>query len=46
MPYSIAIKKQAKKKLERLPRNIRAKLTHKINKLGYNSDDPTLDING
>lgn len=44
MIYIIKIKKQAKKKLESLPRNVRAKLTDKINELGYNPDDPILDI--
>lgn len=44
MHYVIKIKKQAKKKLDSLPRNIKAKLVDKINDLGYDPDDPTLDI--
>jgi mRNA interferase RelE/StbE len=36
--------KQAKKKLESLQRSERARLTDKINDLGYNPDDPTLDV--
>jgi mRNA interferase RelE/StbE len=42
--YTIKIMKQAKKKLESLQRSERARLTDKINDLGYNPDDPTLDV--
>ncbi|MSP53370.1 MAG: type II toxin-antitoxin system RelE/ParE family toxin [Gammaproteobacteria bacterium] len=44
MEYAIRIKKQAKKKLESMPRNVRAKIIDKINDLGHNPDDPTLDV--
>ncbi len=44
MSYTIKIMKQAKKKLESLQRSERARLTDKINDLGYNPDDPTLDV--
>ena len=42
--YVIVIKKQAKKKLESLQRSVRARLIDKINALGFDPDDPVLDV--
>lgn len=42
MTYTIQIKKQAKKKLESLPRTLRARLTEKIMTLGLNPDSKEL----
>ena len=44
MPYKVLIRRQAQKKLQSLPRNERLRLAEKINQLGNNPDDPTLDI--
>ncbi len=44
MTYTIIIKKQAKKKLQSLPYFERTRIAEKIEFLGYNPDDPTLDI--
>ena len=44
MPYQILIRRQAQKKLQRLPRDERLRLAEKINQLGENPDDPALDI--
>ena len=35
--------RQARKKLQSLPRNARFRLSEKINQLGQNPDDPALD---
>ncbi|MBI3374351.1 MAG: type II toxin-antitoxin system RelE/ParE family toxin [Betaproteobacteria bacterium] len=43
MPYTIVIRRQARKKLQSLPRGERARLAEKINQLGHNPDDPALD---
>lgn len=44
MPYTVLIRRQARKKLQSLPRNERLKLAEKITQLGQNPDDPALDI--
>lgn len=44
MPYDIVIKRQAKHKLESLPRPERNRITEKIVMLGKRPDNPTLDI--
>jgi len=43
MPYQILMRRQARKKLQSLPRNARVRLSEKINQLGQNPDDPALD---
>ena len=44
MRYMVFIKRQAKRKLQSLSKNERLRLTEKITRLGYNPDDPELDI--
>ncbi len=44
MPYALLIRRQARKKLQSLPRGERARVAEKINQLGQNPDDPLLDI--
>jgi len=44
MPYKVIIKQQARKKLGALAKPDRLRITDKINKLGYNPDDPELDV--
>jgi mRNA interferase RelE/StbE len=44
MTYTLIIKRQAKKKLESLPRPDRTRITEKIIILGKNPDDSKLDI--
>jgi mRNA interferase RelE/StbE len=44
MTYKIVIKRQAKNKLQSLPRNDRVRITEKIVSLEHNPDEPTLDI--
>jgi mRNA interferase RelE/StbE len=45
VPYTIVIKRQAKRKLQSLPRNERNRIAEKINQLGLNPDSPALDVN-
>ena len=44
MHYTILIRKQAKKKLQSLPANIRVKIAEKIEQLGVNPDNALLDV--
>lgn len=44
MPYTLIIKRQAKRKLESLPRAERVRIAEKIYRLGENPDDPELDV--
>lgn len=44
MPYALIIKRQAKKKLQSLPRPERARIAEKVFLLGENPDNPELDI--
>lgn len=44
MPYQVFIKKQARKALQKLSRKCRNQITEKIELLGQNPNDPTLDI--
>ena len=44
MPYTVKIRKQARKKLSSLPRRQRQRIAEKIHKLGLNPDDEKLDI--
>ncbi|MDI6746543.1 MAG: hypothetical protein QMD17_05310 [Rhodocyclaceae bacterium] len=44
MPYTLVIKQQARKKLQSLAKPDRLRIADKINRLGYNQDDPELDI--
>lgn len=44
MPYTIIVRQQARKKLASLSRPDRQRIADKINQLGYNPDDPELDI--
>jgi mRNA interferase RelE/StbE len=43
MSYTVVIKRQARKKLQSLPREERTRLAEKINLLGQNPDNPELD---
>ncbi len=43
MAYSIVIRRQAQKVLSSLPSNTRARLAEKINRLGHDPDDGSLD---
>ena len=43
MSYAILMQRQAKNKLQSLPRNDRVRIAEKISQLGRNPDDPTLD---
>ena len=44
MRYTLLIKKQAKKVLQSLPRTERNRIAEKIQWLGENPDNPSLDI--
>jgi mRNA interferase RelE/StbE len=44
MPYKIIVRQQARKKLQSLSKPDRQRIADKINQLGYNPDDPELDI--
>ena len=44
MPYTVLIKRQAAKKLQSLPRNERTRVAEKIQMLGFDPDDPSLDV--
>lgn len=44
MPYTVLIKRQASKKLQSLPSNERTRIAEKIQMLGFNPDDPSLDV--
>ena len=44
MPYTVIIKRQAKRKLQSLPRAERTRIAEKIYQLGRNPDDPALDV--
>jgi mRNA interferase RelE/StbE len=44
MPYTIIVKQQARNKLQSLAKPDRVRIAEKINQLGYNPDDPGLDI--
>lgn len=44
MAYTVLIKRQAAKKLQSLPRNERARVAEKIQLLGFDPDDPLLDV--
>lgn len=44
MPYTIQIKREAKKKLQSLSRTDRTRIAEKIDLLGLNPDNPTLDV--
>ncbi|MCC8997775.1 MAG: type II toxin-antitoxin system RelE/ParE family toxin [Nitrosomonas sp.] len=43
-PYSLLIRSQAKKKLQNLPRTDRFRIAEKLEQLGRNPDDNSLDI--
>ncbi len=43
-PYSLLIRSQAKKKLQSLPRTDRFRIAEKLEQLGRNPDDVSLDI--
>lgn len=43
-PYSLLIRSQAKKKLQSLPRPDRFRIAEKLEQLGRNPDDASLDI--
>lgn len=43
-PYSLLIRSQAKKKLQGLPRSKRFRIAEKLEQLGRNPDDSSLDI--
>ena len=44
MPYTVLIKRQAAKKLQSLPRNERTRVAEKIQLLGFDPDDQSLDV--
>ena len=44
MLYTVTIRRQARKKLQSLPRPERARIAEKIHQLGLNPDDPALDV--
>lgn len=44
MPYTVIIKQQARKKLQSLAKPDRVRIADKINQLGYNPDEPELDV--
>ena len=44
MSYTLVIKRQAKKKLQSLPRSDRFRIAEQIEMFGENPDDPTLDV--
>ena len=43
-PYNLLIRPQAKKKLQSLPRTDRFRIAEKLEQLGRNPDDSSLDI--
>ena len=43
-PYTLLIRSQAKKKLQSLPRSDRFRIAEKLEQLGRNPDDSSLDI--
>ena len=43
-PYTLLIRSQAKKKLQSLPRSDRFRIAEKLEQLGHNPDDSSLDI--
>ena len=43
-PYSLLIRPQAKKKLQGLPKTDRFRIAEKLEQLGRNPDDSSLDI--
>ena len=43
-PYSLLIRSQAKKKLQSLPRPDRFRIAEKLDQLGRNPDDVSLDV--
>lgn len=44
MSYTVLIKRQAAKKLQSLSRNERMRIAEKIQMLGFDPDDPSLDV--
>ena len=44
MPYTVKIRRQAKRKLRTLPRPERQRIAEKIHNLGLNPDDKELDV--
>ena len=44
MSYTVLIKRQAAKKLLSLPRQDRTRIAEKIQMLGFDPDDPALDV--
>ena len=44
MSYTLEIKKQVQKKLKSLDKPTQLRIIDKLNDLGYNPDDPSLDI--
>ena len=44
MAYALIVKKQVQKKLKSLDKPTQIRLIDKLNDLGYNPDDPSLDI--
>jgi len=44
MPYTVVIKRQARRKLQSLPRGERTRIAEKIHQLGLNPDNPALDV--
>ena len=44
MPYTVLIKRQARRKLQSLPAAERTRIAEKIHQLGLDPDDPALDV--
>ena len=44
MPYTVKIRRQAKRKLRTLPRPEKQRIAEKIHNLGLNPDDKALDV--
>lgn len=44
MPYTVKIRRQAKRKLRALPRPEKQRIAEKIHSLGLNPDDKELDV--
>ena len=44
MPYTVKIRRQAKRKLRSLPRPERQRIAENIHKIGLNPDDEELDV--
>jgi len=44
MPYTVKIRRQAKRKLRALPRPEKQRIAEKIHKLGLNPDNEELDV--